>query len=96
VLHSLELARERLGAYFPVTIGELTVVLHRSSTSLSLARPVVPIAWFATAPAARRYLAGWASPNELHMLAPAALERSRLARGARPDPGRALCPAGDR
>jgi hypothetical protein len=75
VLHSLETARERLAAYFPITIGELTIVLHRSTTSLSLARPAVPIAWAATAPAARRYLAGWASPSELHMLAPAALER---------------------
>jgi hypothetical protein len=75
VLYSLEVARERLATYFPVGVGELTVVLHRSATSLSLARPMVPIAWFATAPAARRYLAGWASPNELHMLAPAALER---------------------
>ena len=75
VLHSLELARERLAAYFPVTVDELTVVLHRSPTSLALARPVVPLAWLATAPASRRYLAGWASREEIHMLAPAALER---------------------
>jgi hypothetical protein len=52
----------------------MTVVLHRSTTSLSLARPVVPLAWFATAPAARRYLAGWAGRHELHMLDPAALD----------------------
>jgi len=74
VLHSLELAREQLADYFPVKLEELTVVLHRSTTSLSLARPVVPLAWFATAPAARRYLAGWASRHELHMLDPAALD----------------------
>jgi hypothetical protein len=75
VLHSLELAREQLADYFPCTVAELTVVMHRSALSLSLARPVVPVAWLATAPAARRYLAGWASRRELHMLAPSALER---------------------
>ena len=75
MLHSLELAREQLADYFPVTLGELTVVLHRSAASLALARPVVPLAWLATAPAARRYLAGWAGRHELHMLDPAALTR---------------------
>ncbi len=74
MLYSLELAREQLAHYFPVMLEELTVVLHRSTASLSLARPVVPLAWFATAPAARRYLAGWAGRYELHMLDPAALE----------------------
>jgi len=74
VLHSLELTREQLAEYFPGSVDGLTVVLHRSTLSLSLARPVVPLAWIATAPAARRYLAGWAGSHELHMLTPAALE----------------------
>ena len=74
MLHSLELAREQLAHYFSVTLEDLTVVLHRSTASLSLARPLVPLAWFATAPAARRYLAGWAGHQELHMLDPGALE----------------------
>jgi hypothetical protein len=74
VLHSLELAREQLARHFPVTLDEMTVVLHRSAASLWLARPTVPLAWFATAPAARRYLAGWAGRHELHVLDPAALE----------------------
>jgi hypothetical protein len=74
VLHSLELARERLARYFPVTLEGLTVVLHRSSTSLSLARPLVPLVWLMTAPAARRYMAGWAGRHELHMLDPGALD----------------------
>ena len=74
VLHALELARERLSAYFPVVLDGMTVVMHRSALSLSLARPVVPVAWLATAPAARRYLAGWAGRDELHMLEPALLE----------------------
>jgi hypothetical protein len=75
VLDSLELTQERLAQYFPTTVAGLTVVLHRNGVSLSLASPVVPVAWAATAPAARRYLAGWAGRHELHMLEPAALER---------------------
>jgi len=74
VLHSLELTREQLVDLFPVTVEGLTVVLHRSAVSLSLARPMVPLAWLATAPAARRYLAGWAGSRELHMLDPDALD----------------------
>lgn len=84
MLHSLELAREQLARYFPVEFDELTVVLHRSTASLWLARPSVPLAWVATAPAARRYLAGWAGRHELHMLDPAALaERASAVPGSR-------------
>jgi hypothetical protein len=75
VLYSLELTRERLAPYFPTTVAGLTVVLHRSGGSLSLACPAVPVAWVATAPAARRYLAGWVGGRELHVLEPAALDR---------------------
>jgi hypothetical protein len=75
VLHSLELVREELTGYFPVSVEGLTVVLHRSAASLWLARPTVPAAWLATAPAARRYLAGWAGRGELHVLEPRALEQ---------------------
>ncbi len=53
----------------------MTVVLHRSATSLALARPTVPLAWALTAPAARRYIAGWTSPHELHMLTPTTLQQ---------------------
>jgi hypothetical protein len=74
VLHSLELTRERLSDYFPIVLDGLTVVMHGSAVSLSLARPLVPVAWLAAAPAARRYLAGWAGRDELHMLEPAVLE----------------------
>jgi hypothetical protein len=74
VLHSLELARGDLAEYFPIDAAGLTVVLHSSSASLSMARPLLPLAWIATTPAARRYLAGWAGPAELHLLAPAALD----------------------
>jgi hypothetical protein len=47
--------------------------MHSSALSLSLASPAVPLAWLATAPAARRYVAGRAGENALHVLAPSAL-----------------------
>jgi hypothetical protein len=53
----------------------VTVILHRSATSLALARPTVPLAWALTTPAARRYVAGWPSAHELHTLTPSALRQ---------------------
>lgn len=75
VLHSLEVTRERLEQYFPASVTELTVVLHRSGGSLAMASPAVPALWLLSAPAARRYIAGWAGRGELHVLEPSALER---------------------
>jgi hypothetical protein len=84
LLNSLERTRERLSGWFPRTDDELTVVVHRSALSLTLANPVLPIVWLATAPAARRYLAGVAGREELHVLAPRALEaRASNAPGSR-------------
>jgi hypothetical protein len=74
VLHSLERTRARLADQFSHTVGDITVVLHRSALSLAMARPLVPLAWVATAPAARRYVAGWSGSDELHVLTPDALE----------------------
>ena len=74
VLESLERTRTRLAQLFPSTIAELTVVLHGGSFSLSMTNPLLPLVWLATAPAARRYVGGWAGRDELHVLAPAALE----------------------
>lgn len=74
VLYSLELTRDQLANYFPAMVEGLTLVVHRSAASLALARPVVPVAWLATAPAARRYLAGWVGRDELHVLEPAVLD----------------------
>jgi hypothetical protein len=75
VLHSLERTRERLAEVFPRTVSDLTIVLHRGTIALSLTNPLYPLAWLTTAPAARRYLAGWVATDELHVLAPAALAR---------------------
>jgi hypothetical protein len=74
LLHSLERTRDRLGQHFPRARGELTVVLHRSALSLAMARPLAPVAWALTAPASRRYVAGWAGGDELHVLGAAALD----------------------
>jgi hypothetical protein len=74
VLHSLERTREYLARYFPHTVEGISVVFHPSVASLSMARPLLPLAWVATAPAARRYVAGWSGPHELHVLLPDALE----------------------
>jgi hypothetical protein len=75
LLASLELTREQLREVFPATPGELTLVLHESTKSLWLARPVLPVAWLVTSPAARRYLGGWSSGQEIHMLTPTCLRR---------------------
>src|SRR5438477_2219388 len=74
VLYSLERARERLERVFPRVPGEMTVVLHPGFPGLSLTNPLLPLTWLLTAPAARRYVAGWAGKRELHVLAPASLE----------------------
>ncbi len=74
VLHMLERTRDRLAESFPRPAVDLTVVLHRSTLSLSLTNPLLPLVWIATAPAARRYVAGWAGRDELHVLAPVTLE----------------------
>jgi hypothetical protein len=84
VLLSLERARERLKPTFPRAPGEVTVVLHPGPVALSLSHPLLPLMWLATAPAARRYVAGWAGQEELHMLAPTALrERASNVPGSR-------------
>ena len=73
MLLSLERARERLRPTFPRAPGEVTVVLHGGPIGLALSHPLVPLIWLATAPAARRYVAGWAGREELHTLAPSVL-----------------------
>ena len=74
VLHALELTRERMSGYFPAAPTGMTIILHRTALSLCLACPWVPVAWLATAPAARRYMGGWAGREELHMIEPRTLE----------------------
>ena len=73
VLQSLSVTELRMGDVFPEHLNEITVVLHSSNLSLTLAHPVLPLVWLSTAPAARRYVAGWAGRTELHVLSPKVL-----------------------
>ena len=70
MLAQLEFARTRLEERFDARPGELEIVLHSSAAQLDAAQPWVPLARRLTAPAARRYVVGWAGTRELHMLAP--------------------------
>jgi hypothetical protein len=75
VLQSLELTELRLGELLPRRVPEITVVLHGGVSSLAMTNPSLPLVWLMTAPAARRYVAGWAGTNEIHVLAPSVLRR---------------------
>ena len=67
VLELLEGTRERLATVLPVIPEGLGVVVHPTSAQLDLAQPVVPVLRRLTAPASRRYLAGWFTPREIHV-----------------------------
>ena len=62
-LAMLEGASERVDAVLGVELGEVTAILHESELLLALAHPVLPVVRRLTAPAARRYLAGWAAAS---------------------------------
>jgi hypothetical protein len=74
VLDALESFRDRLGGLFDRTPYEIAVVIHPRPLMLTLAQPWLPLARFISAPASRRYFAGWFSSQEIHVLAPSALE----------------------
>jgi hypothetical protein len=74
LLYSLERTRRRLAGLFELGEAAFTVIAHRSNASLTMANPMLPLTWLATAPAARRYVAGWSGGRELHVLVPSALE----------------------
>src|ERR687893_2390801 len=70
VLAQLEYARERLERQLEIALGELAVVLHGSPAQLDAAQPWLALQRRLTAPAARRYVVGWAGERELHVLSP--------------------------
>jgi hypothetical protein len=74
LLESLERLRDDLDHLFPRTVGGLTIVVHDSPASLSAANPLLAVRRAATDPAMRRYVAGWATRDELHVLSPRLLE----------------------
>ena len=75
VLERLEDFREELGGRFERTPGDVAVVIHPRPLMLALAHPWLPLAQAIAAPASRRYFAGWFSADEIHVLAPPALEK---------------------
>ena len=110
MLAQLEFARTRLEERFETRPGELAVVLHSSTAQLDAAQPWLPFARRLTAPAARRYVVGWAGPRELHVLCPRLLAHrasnvegslemlmlapARCSRGATSPPGTRAAAAG--
>ena len=70
VLAQLEYGRERLERQLEIALGELAVVLHGSPAQLDAAQPWLALQRRLTAPAARRYVVGWAGERELHVLSP--------------------------
>jgi hypothetical protein len=70
VLAQLEYARGRLERALGVRLGELAVVLHGVPAQLDAAQPWLPVQRRLTAPAARRYVVGWAAEREIHVLSP--------------------------
>ena len=75
MLDDLEDFRTSLDGFFERVPGGITVVLHPNSTALSLAAPWLPLARAVSAPAGKRYFAGWFARGEVHVLAPEALEQ---------------------
>ena len=74
LLDRLEAFRARLEERFPIAAGDVAVVVHPRAAQLDLAAPWLPIARAATAPASRRYVAGWFTRGKVHTLTPRALE----------------------
>jgi hypothetical protein len=73
VLQLLERTRQYLAGYFPRTPADVTLVLHDGPAGLIASNPLMPLAWLATAPAARRYVVGWSGRHVIHMLEPGVL-----------------------
>lgn len=68
LLDRLEDLRLRLEDRFEVAPGDVTVVIHDNPAWLASAHPLLPITRLVSAPAARRYLAGWPMVGEIHVL----------------------------
>jgi len=74
VLEELEDLRAELDGLLP-SVDDVAVVLHGSPLQLALAHPYLPVLRLCTAPAARRYVVGWYSRREIHVLSPRLLAR---------------------
>src|SRR3954464_13390409 len=74
LLQDLEAFRAELAELFERTPGDIAVIVHPHPAALALAPPGRPLAGRAASPPSRRYMAGWFSRRELHVLSPEALE----------------------
>src|SRR3954454_8306863 len=74
-LDALEDLRLRLEERFDDAPAGVTVIVHPARGWLAAAHPFLPAARLAAASAGRRYLAGWAMANELHVLTDHYLDR---------------------
>lgn len=67
-LDELEDLRLRLEDAFDEVPAEITLIVHPAPGWLAAAHPFLAAARWAAAPAGRRYLAGWATADEVHIL----------------------------
>lgn len=74
VLELLEATRDRFAGTFPVVPRGVDVIVHPGPGQLALAQPAVPALRRLTAPASRRYVAGWFTAGEVHVLPPRLLQ----------------------
>jgi len=75
ILDRLEELRLRLEERFDRVPGDVTVVIHDNPVWLSAAHPLLPAVRWSSAPAGRRYLAGWPMGEEIHILDDEWIER---------------------
>ena len=84
LLNDLESFRGELAELFARTPGDIAVIIHPNTLALSLSQPWLPLARAIASPASRRYMTGWFSSGEIHVLGPDALdERASPVEGSR-------------
>ena len=70
VLELLEGIRQQLSEVFPVVPEGVTAVIHSNRAQLLISQPVAAALRALSAPTSRRYVTGWYSRDEIHLLAP--------------------------
>ena len=75
ILDGLESLSLKLEDRFEKVPGGITVVVHPNGAWLNFAHPFLPLVRWSSAPAGRRYLAGWVMTGEIHVLGENALVR---------------------
>ena len=82
LLDRLEALSLRLEERFDLVPTGITVVVHPGPWWLNAAHPFLPAVRRASAPAGRRYLAGWPTTTEVHVLGEAAMEKRAAGEGS--------------